>query len=213
MRLEICSLKATTVGQIKNENMVPRQKQSEQRSDHLFSLDKPLPMCVCNRCLTALFELTGIRCMSLTFEVEGLKFRSGPFIHDPLLSIFSWSLHCILVNKTEKPKTRRVLYKMRHKHLWSEQNWLLLKFSHHITTATLCPFSPFFPLYLAIPWVPFSPPPSHSLLFNLWLPLFVILSLANTIFYSSFPSYNLIIFITLSPDSLFLPAAGLCATN
>lgn len=115
-------------------------KHSEQRSDRLFSLDKPLPMCVWNHCLMALFELIGIRCMSLTFEVDGLKFRSGPFIHEPLLSIFSWSLHCILVNKAEKPKTCRVLYKMRQAFV----KWTQLAAAEVLTPHNYCHSFPLF---------------------------------------------------------------------
>lgn len=62
-----------------------------------------------NRSLTALFGLTGIRCMSLSFEGEGLKLWSGPLIRDPS-GLFSQRLCRVFSQMLRKPKADGTLY-------------------------------------------------------------------------------------------------------
>lgn len=59
-----------------------------------------------NRSLTALFGLTGIRCMSLSFEGEGLKLWSGTLIRDPS-GLFSQRLCRVFSELLGKTKSRR----------------------------------------------------------------------------------------------------------
>lgn len=60
-----------------------------------------------NRSSTALFGLTGIRCMSLSFEGEGLKPWSGPLIPDPSSGLFSPRLRRAFSELLGKTKSMR----------------------------------------------------------------------------------------------------------
>lgn len=141
MRLEIAALKATTVGQTNNEKMGSTQKRHIEKvrtKDWYF--DKPLPMCVWNHCRTALFEFTGIRCMSLTFEVEGLKFCSDLLFTTPYWAFSPGVCTVFWGIKEKNQKHAECFTKWDISHC--EVNRIGCCWSSH-TTQLLPPFPPF----------------------------------------------------------------------